>query len=143
MVEGNYIGINVSGSAALGNRASGVAIYAGASANTIGGKVAGAGNVISGNGSNGVYISDSGNDRQRGQGRLIGTELQRHRRRAQQHRGGDPERRDRQRDRRHHSPPPATSSRATPDGVDIVDSGTKDNLVEGNYIGMAPAARRI
>ena len=60
MVEGNYIGTNVGGTAALGNGQSGVAIYGGASNNTVGGTVSGAGNVLSGNGSHGVYISDSG-----------------------------------------------------------------------------------
>ena len=49
VVEGDYIGVTASGSAALGNGASGVAIYAGASYNTIGGTVAGAGDVLSGN----------------------------------------------------------------------------------------------
>ena len=43
-----------------GQRESGVAIYAGASNNTIGGTSSGQGDVLSGNGSNGVYISDSG-----------------------------------------------------------------------------------
>ena len=60
LVEGNYIGVTAGGSGALGNVQSGVAIYAGASANTIGGTVSAAGNVLSGNDSNGVYISDSG-----------------------------------------------------------------------------------
>ena len=60
LVEGNYIGTTVNGSAALANHESGVAIYAQASANTIGGTVSAAANVLSGNTSNGVYISDSG-----------------------------------------------------------------------------------
>ncbi len=49
VVEGDHIGTNAGGSAGLGNADSGVAIYGGASDNTIGGTTAGAGNVISGN----------------------------------------------------------------------------------------------
>src|SRR5262249_38925827 len=70
MVEGDYIGATrgrpgTGGHAAtvpgpLGNGASGVAIFAGATNNTIGGTAVGAGNVISANGQNGVFLSDSG-----------------------------------------------------------------------------------
>jgi hypothetical protein len=59
VVEGDYIGLNVSGTASLKNAESGVGLYGGATGNTIGGSVTGAGDVISGNGSNGVYITDS------------------------------------------------------------------------------------
>ena len=55
-VLGNYIGTDVTGTAALGNGADGV-LLSGAVNNTIGGTVAGAGNVISGNGRIGVYLS--------------------------------------------------------------------------------------
>ena len=56
VVAGNLIGTNAAGTAALANGADGVSINAGASANTIGGMVAAAGNVISGNTTNGVEI---------------------------------------------------------------------------------------
>ena len=59
-VEGDYIGVNVDGTSALGNGYSGVAIFGGGCDNTIGGTASGSGNVISGNGQNGVYISDQG-----------------------------------------------------------------------------------
>lgn len=52
LVAGNYIGVNAAGNAALANAGSGVSII-GASANTIGGVL---GNLISGNGQNGVEI---------------------------------------------------------------------------------------
>lgn len=74
MVEGNYLGVTASGSVALGNAESGVAIYAGASDNTIGGSVAGSGNVISGNVNNGVYISDLGTTGNVIEGDDIGTD---------------------------------------------------------------------
>ena len=51
VVEGDYIGVNVYRHRGPGQRESGVGIYAGASNNTIGGTVAGSGDVISGNGS--------------------------------------------------------------------------------------------
>ena len=60
MVEGNYIGVTAGGSVALGNGANGVAVFAGANHTTIGGTVSGSRDVISGNNSDGVYISDSG-----------------------------------------------------------------------------------
>ena len=56
-VEGNYIGVDVTGSKALGNGSSGIEIDG--DSNIIGGTVAGAGNVISGNRGNGVYIYGS------------------------------------------------------------------------------------
>lgn len=57
-VEGNYIGLNSAGSAALANAWSGVAIYGGAQSNLVGGYTSGARNVISGNELQGVTISD-------------------------------------------------------------------------------------
>jgi hypothetical protein len=58
MVWGNYIGVDVTGANALGNEQNGVFILA-ATNNSIGGSVPGAGNVISGNGQYGVYITDN------------------------------------------------------------------------------------
>jgi hypothetical protein len=70
-VQGNLIGTDASGSVALGNSNHGVWIY-NTDDNTIGGTVDGAGNVISGNGGNGLDItSGSGNV---AQGNLIGTD---------------------------------------------------------------------
>jgi len=72
-VQGNYIGTDVTGTAALGNSNTGVFIYD-APSNTIGGRAAGTGNVISGNGSVGVYITRSGSTGNQVQGNLIGTD---------------------------------------------------------------------
>jgi parallel beta-helix repeat protein len=60
VVEGNYIGTNCSGTAALGNDLSGVSIDNGSAGNVIGGTVSGAGNVISGNGLSGVSLCAAG-----------------------------------------------------------------------------------
>ncbi len=56
VVQGNFIGTNATGTAALGNRIDGVHLHTGSNGNLIGGA---AGNVISGNLDNGVEISDS------------------------------------------------------------------------------------
>jgi CSLREA domain-containing protein len=62
VVQGNYVGTNAAGSAALGNGGDGVHLN-NASNNTVGGLTAGAGNVISGNAQHGVhlFLGSSGN----------------------------------------------------------------------------------
>ncbi len=74
VVEGDYIGTDLSGSQLLGNAASGVSLYAGASHNAIGGAEAGAGNTISANLADGVYISDAGTSSNVVEADLIGTD---------------------------------------------------------------------
>ena len=71
-VQGNYIGLDSAGTAALGNSSTGVSITS--SGNTIGGTVAGAGNVISGHTTSpGVEIGNTvGNNTV--QGNFIGTD---------------------------------------------------------------------
>jgi CSLREA domain-containing protein len=71
LVQGNLIGTDASGTAALANGTDGVRI-AGAPSNTIGGPTAAARNVISGNGAHGVNIGSSGN---LVQGNFIGTDV--------------------------------------------------------------------
>jgi hypothetical protein len=71
-VLGNYIGLNAAGTAALPNAGAGVYIEFGAASNTIGGAVAGAGNVISDNGAQGIYIHGSAGDGNVIQGNYIG-----------------------------------------------------------------------
>ena len=73
VVAGNYIGVNAAGTAALANAGDGVRIQTNAHANTIGGAVAGAGNVISGNASDGVEITGANVHDNIVQGNFIGT----------------------------------------------------------------------
>ncbi len=69
-VQDCYIGTNAAGTAAQGNLYDGIAIE-GTANNTIGGTVAGQGNVISGNGGYGVGLTGASNNLL--QGNLIGT----------------------------------------------------------------------
>jgi hypothetical protein len=63
LVEGNKIGTDASGwTDALGNSLDGIRIDSGASNNTIGGTVAGAGNIIAFNAGNGVTVGDDASD---------------------------------------------------------------------------------
>jgi titin len=73
LVQGNFIGTDVSGTLDVGNSGQGVIIN-NAPANLIGGTAGGAGNVISGNSSTGVLIQNSGSTGNIVQGNLIGTQ---------------------------------------------------------------------
>ena len=73
LIQGNWIGTDVTGSAALGNCGNGVSIST--SANTIGGTAAGAGNLISGNQVNGVLLIGQGATGNLVLGNYIGTDV--------------------------------------------------------------------
>ncbi len=62
LVEGNLIGTDITGTQPLGNLLDGVHIQDSASNSTIGGTVAGAGNLIANNGANGVTVGSSPSD---------------------------------------------------------------------------------
>lgn len=72
-IQGNFIGTNAAGNAALPNVNAGVFIEAGAKNNLIGGATATARNVISGNGGNGIIVFDAGTDGNKIQGNYLGT----------------------------------------------------------------------
>lgn len=74
-ITGNFIGLDKSGAAVLGNFFHGVEIRTGASANYIGGPYPGEGNVISGNGNNGVLITGDGTNVNGLINNLIGTDF--------------------------------------------------------------------
>ncbi len=59
LVQGNLIGLNAAGTAAVGNTWAGVDFYYGPQNNLVGGNTAAARNVISGNGNDGVILSGS------------------------------------------------------------------------------------
>ncbi len=74
LVQGNFIGVDVNGTAALGNGSAGISIFAGAQSNTIGGSAPGAGNVISGNFYQAVTIDGAGTNQNFIQGNLMGVD---------------------------------------------------------------------
>ena len=75
VIEGDYIGTNAAGTAALLNEVNGLDIVAGASFNTVGGTTAGARDVISGNLYNGVVLTGSGTESNVVEGDYIGTDV--------------------------------------------------------------------
>jgi Ca2+-binding RTX toxin-like protein len=78
-LAGNFIGTNASGTAALGNGSvysdAGVAIFAGAANNTIGGTEPGAGNLISGNVGAGIHVNGGTTTGTVIRGNYIGTDV--------------------------------------------------------------------
>jgi uncharacterized repeat protein (TIGR01451 family) len=74
LIQGNLVGTDATGFLDVGNNGGGVAI-SDAAGNTVGGTVAGEGNVISGNGINGVRINAATASNNRVQGNFIGTAL--------------------------------------------------------------------
>ncbi|MCG3145691.1 MAG: hypothetical protein HONDAALG_03333 [Gammaproteobacteria bacterium] len=71
-IEGNYIGVNAAGAAAIPNGFAGVSLQS-ATNTTIGGSVAGAGNVIAGNTNAGVYLAGADTTGSVIKGNFIGT----------------------------------------------------------------------
>ncbi len=72
-IEGNYIGTDVTGTAAIGNLWAGIYFYEGGNSNTVGGTSSGQGNLISGNSHHGIRIEKStGNILE---GNLVGTTI--------------------------------------------------------------------
>ncbi|MEE9321792.1 MAG: cadherin domain-containing protein [Granulosicoccus sp.] len=75
-ISGNYIGTDINGLLGIGNGGHGISISGAANANLIGGDVsAGEGNLISDNGGGGVLIQGAGTAQHRIEGNLIGTDL--------------------------------------------------------------------
>ena len=72
IVQGNYVGTDVTGTLDRGNASRGVIVSGGSDGNLIGGSTAGDGNVISGNGTDGVRIADVGTTGNTIAGNLIG-----------------------------------------------------------------------
>jgi hypothetical protein len=74
IAQGNYLGTDAQGVSAVGNQNNGVSLDE-ASGNRVGGTESGAGNLISGNGSNGLTINDAGAMNNVVQGNKIGTDV--------------------------------------------------------------------
>ena len=74
-VEGNFIGVNVDGTAQLPNNGNGISIYAGAQGNLVGGTTANARNVISANTQDGIAIRHANTTGNTIQGNYIGLDV--------------------------------------------------------------------
>ena len=74
VVSGNYIGVDATGLAALGNDGDGVIVACGAKQNRVGGATAGERNVISANGCLGVGLGDPGTNENVVSGNYIGVD---------------------------------------------------------------------
>lgn len=134
LIQGNYIGLDVTGTVVLGNSSQGIVILNGASNNTVGGTGMGAGNVISGNSNSGIQILGATATGNRVEGNFIGTNaagtiplgnqvgvfLQTSNNRI----GGTT------------AAARNVISGNTVDGIQIESTNATGNLVEGNYIGL-------
>jgi len=74
LVQGNYVGIDVTGTNALPNNSFGIGVWGGATGNLVGGTTSAAANVASGNYGYGIFISDIGTSNNLVQGNLAGTD---------------------------------------------------------------------
>jgi hypothetical protein len=77
VIQGNYIGTDLTGTRALANsdQTNGIGLWNGSANNLIGGASPGAGNVISGNRQYGLYISDPGTSNNSVLGNIIGPDV--------------------------------------------------------------------
>lgn len=75
LVQGNFIGTDVTGTVDLGNSFAGVLVTGGSANNTFGGTTAAARNIVSGNNTHGFQIRQVGTDGNLVQGNFIGTQI--------------------------------------------------------------------
>ncbi len=75
IIEGNFVGTDATGTVARGNGTRGIFVTGGANNTTIGGTAAGARNVISGNGEEGVHFQGAGTANNSVLGNFIGTDV--------------------------------------------------------------------
>jgi len=74
-IQGNFIGTTAAGTAALANANNGVTLSS-SPGNVVGGIVAGARNLVSGNGASGIYVNGTTSTANIIQGNYVGTDLQ-------------------------------------------------------------------
>jgi subtilisin-like proprotein convertase family protein len=135
LVQGNFIGLDHTGTVAIANSDNGVQISNEASNNTVGGTTAGARNIISGNNSTGVQIQGSGTSGNMVQGNYIGTTADGM---SALGNSGDGVRIQSEASNNSIGGTAAGAGNlisANRDGVDIRDDDTDGNTVQGNRIG--------
>ena len=139
VVIGNYIGLDVTGAVDLGNTNQGIAIFSGATNNTVGGTAAGTRNIISGNNGEGVRLIGAGTSNNLVVGNYIGlnaagTGAVGNGNDGVSVQGGAT-----------NNTIGGTTAAARnvisgnlDDGIEIKDAGTTGNTVLGNWIGLNP-----
>ena len=75
IIQGNMVGLDINGTTAIGNTGDGILIELSSVDNTVGGSGAGARNVISANGSDGLELLDAGTSNNSILGNFIGTDI--------------------------------------------------------------------
>ncbi len=75
IIQNNYIGVNVNGTASLGNSSEGISLINGSSLNTVGGTTPATRNIISGNGGSGIRLDGSTTTNNIILGNYIGTDI--------------------------------------------------------------------
>ncbi len=136
LIQGNYIGTNANGTTDLGNINDGVNLFS-APNNLIGGDVAGAGNLISGNNNYGIWMQNASSHHNQVRGNLIGTNFSGTAALGNSNGIG-----------LKNAPNNtiggttvsarnivAEYSGGTSTGIAIIDADAKNNLIQGNYIG--------
>lgn len=140
VIEGNFIGTNAAGTAAIANNGAGISMGPGpggsdSSSNRIGGLVTGARNVISGNTGSGIFINGTGSNNLI-QGNFIGTNAAGI---SDLGNGLDGIRLDNVANNTIGGTVPGArniiSGNDSVNGIRIVGSGATGNLIKGNYIG--------
>lgn len=134
LIAGNIIGAAPGGMTAMPNGWGGVKIEQGSNYNTIGGERTGSsdyGNLISGNGSDGIFVNGSGSNHNLIQGNLIGTDLTGD---APLGNGGDGIEVSGGADYTHIVDNTIAGNGDV--GIEVADNGTNDTLIVGNVIGL-------
>lgn len=148
VVQGNYIGLSPNGIFSIPNASTGIAIFAGATRNTIGGLRAtaecnGPCNVIGGNARSGIAIQQTGTMSNVVQGNFIGlnsagtSPIPNSRFGIALDTGASQNLIGGQRPSASCSGPCNVIAGNTLHGISLIDSGTLSNTVQGNYIGVS------
>jgi titin len=144
VVSGNFVGTNAAGLSAVPNLMEGVVLLNSTSANTIGGTIAGAGNVISGNGKNGIVLTDHNTSKNVVAGNRVGTDL------SSTHAVGNAANGIVLSNGASDNTIGGISSAAgnvisanSYSGVGLYDEETSGNVLQGNFIGTNPSGSRV
>lgn len=143
-IIGNFIGTDVTGSVAISNTNNGILVINGPSRTVIGGEIAGSGNVISGNGYQGILIRDPGTTETKVIGNIIGLDATGMNKLGNHNNGifiiagannnfvgGETQ-----------SARNIIANNGF-NGISIINTGTSNNRIQGNFIGIDVNGERV